>query len=342
MDAMSNRIVTPALLVLFLLLSILACRKSSGGATSDPVTPPPPDPATLKGPMVFQSNFEAGCSIVTFGTTNDRITGRDNSLASLNDWDALETSLLSTRPYFNYNGGDSTMRRARLVQDPLNPANRVLHYRLSDTWLDGGVYRGRVQYEFYNIRSGFREYYQSVKMLLPVAEFEALRKYPASIDWLTIVEIWNNITWSQTVPNRYRLTLGIGKLVPTENDLCFILDAQDCQLFADGSQKYTTIWSQQAPAVKIPVGKWFTMEYWFREGNRQNGRFFMAITADGGARQTVFDVTHFTHNTGDAAPDGVTHFNPMKMYTSKPLVDFLRQQGLSLNIYWDDLRLWAK
>jgi hypothetical protein len=291
---------------------------------------------------VFQSNFEAGCSIVPFGTANDRITGRDNSLTSLNDWDALETSVLSTRPYFNYNGGDSNLRTARLAPDPLNPSNRVLHYRLRDTWLDGGSYRGRVQYEFYNIRKGFREYHQSVRMLLPEPEFGALRKYPGSINWLTIVEIWNNITWSQSVANRYRLTLGIGKLVPTESDLCFILDAQDCQLFADGSQKYTTIWSNQAPSVKIPVGKWFTLEYWLKEGNRDNGRFLMSITPEGGVRQTVFDVTHFTHNTGDTAPDGVTHFNPMKMYTSKPLVDYLRLQGLSLNIYWDDLRLWAR
>jgi len=76
---------------------------------------------------------------------------------------------------------------------------------------------------------------------------------------LTIVEIWNNITWSQTVPNRYRLTLGIGKLVPSESDLCFIVEGQDCLLNPDGSQKYTTLWSQQAPQVKLPVGKWFTM-----------------------------------------------------------------------------------
>jgi hypothetical protein len=330
------------LLALLILLPALACRKSTGASGTDPVTPPPPDPWTQKGPMVFQSNFEAGCSIVPHTGVNDRITGRDNSLATLSDWDALETTVLSTRPHLNYNGGDSGKRTARLVPDPVNPSNRVLHYRVRDTWLDGGSYRGRVQYEFYNIRRGFREYHQSVRVFLPAAEFDALRKYPASISWLTIVEIWNNITWSQTVGNRYRLTLGIGKLVPTESDLCFILDAQDCELFADGSQKYTTLWSRQAPTIAVPVGRWFTMEYWLKEGNRDAGRFVMAIQPDGGARQTVFDVTHFTHHSGDAAPDGVTHFNPMKLYTSKPLVDYLRQQGLSLGIYWDDFRLWAR
>lgn len=327
---------------IFLILTAFACRKPERDAMPEPTPPQAPDPTTLKGPMVFQSNFEAGCSIVPYGSVNDRIIGKDNSLSTLSDWDMLETTVLSSRPYFNYNGGDSSLRAARLTPDPLQPANRVLHFRLHNTWLDGGSYRGRVQYEFYNVRKGYKEYFQSVRIFLPVAEFEALRKYPASISWLTIVEIWNNITWSQTVPNRYRLTLGIGKLVPTESDLCFILDGQDCELFADGSQKYTTLWTRQAPTVKVPVGKWFTMEFWFKEGNRENGRFWMSIQPDGGARQIVFDVTHFTHASTDLAPDGLSHVNPMKLYTSKPLMDYLRQQGLSLNIYWDDIRLWAR
>jgi hypothetical protein len=68
----------------------------------------------------------------------------------------------------------------------------------------------------------------------------------------------------------------------------------------------------------------------------------MTIQPDGGGKQLVFDITNFTHNTKDPNPDGVTHFNPMKMYTSKELVDYLKLQGRSLNVYWDEFRMWKK
>jgi len=338
---------TVHLSVFALLMAVgVSCKKSTAQSPAPPTTSPGGliDPATLKGTLVFQSGFEPSCQIIPNGTNGtDRIIGKDATLSSNNDWDALEVGVLSSRPYFNYNGGDSTKRAARLASDPLNPANRVLLYRLSDSWPDGGngSVKARVQYEFYNIKTGYKEYYQSVRMYLP-STFDLLRKYPSSINWLTIVEIWNNITWSQTVPNRYRLTLGIGKLVPSESDLCFIVEGQDCQLNPDGSQKYTTLWEQQAPQVKIPVGKWFTMEYYFKEGNRQQGRFYMTIQPEGGQRQLVFDVTNLTHNSTDAVPDGVTHFNPIKLYTSKELVDYIKGQGQTLNIFWDDLKIWKK
>lgn len=54
-----------------------------------------------------------------------------------------------------------------------------------------------------------------------------------------------------------------------QSDLYFILDGQDCQLFADGSQKYTTLWSETNQKVKVPIGKWFALEYYYKEGNTE-------------------------------------------------------------------------
>jgi hypothetical protein len=88
-------------------------------------------------------------------------------------------------------------------------------------------------------------------------------------------------------------------------------------LNAYGSQKYTTLWSETGAKNAVPIGKWFTLEYYFKEGNAKNGRFYMTIEPDGGKKEMIFDVTNVTHNLPDAAPDGVTHFNPMKMYTFK-------------------------
>ena len=326
--------------------SLTACSKATI-PTPTTITPPTNtvsllDPATLKGSLMFQSNFELPCAIVPSSSITEKITGKDGLLGTNNDWDALMGNILSSQPYFNYNGGDLSKRSASLVSDPMNPSNKVLRYNINDSWADAsGAVKARVQYEFYGVKSGLKEYYQSVRMFLPT-DINLLRKYPNTINWLTIVEIWNNITWSQTVPFGYRLTLGIGKLIPTEDDLHFIVDGQDCILYPDNSQKYTTIWSAKAGKVKIPVGQWFTMDYYFKEGNAKTGRFYMTIEPDGGKKEVVFDITNFTHNTTDSNPDGVTQFNPMKMYTSKELIDYMKAQGKPLQILWDDFKLWRK
>jgi hypothetical protein len=176
-------------------------------------------------------------------------------------------------------------------------------------------------------------------MFLPT-DFNAVRTYPQKIHWLTIAEFWNNITWSQSVPFGFRITLGIGKPVEKESDLYFILDAQDCELFEGGRQKYTTIWAETNQAVKVPIGKWFTMDYYYKEGNNENGRFYMSITPEGEKKQIIFDLTKITHNTHDPNPDGVGDFNPIKLYTSKELIAHMKSQGKTLQIYWDDFKLW--
>ena len=62
-----------------LMFSLNGCRKAS---TKTPVVNPPAnsgtgliDPSTLKGSMVFQSNFEPPCAVVPINATTDKITG---------------------------------------------------------------------------------------------------------------------------------------------------------------------------------------------------------------------------------------------------------------------------
>jgi hypothetical protein len=42
----------------------------------------------------------------------------------------------------------------------------------------------------------------------------------------------------------------------------------------------------------------------------------------------------------DPAPDGVSDFNPMKLYTSRRLLEHMKSRGKTLQIYWDDFELW--
>lgn len=287
--------------------------------------------------LIFQSGFEPGSKVIPKGSDSD-IIGTDLSFNEKSDW----TEDMDNHPEvgtfsLQFQGGDSTMRFARLIPEPGNEKNHVLHFWLDQPNVDGK--KGRIQGNIYGGEKGLKEFYQSVRIFLH-PDFNTVRTFPDEIHWLTIAEFWNNVTWSQKVPYGFRITLGIGKPEKGEGDLYFILDGQDCQLFPDNRQKYTTLWSEINEKVKVPVGKWFTMEYFYKEGNSSNGRFYLSIKPEGGKKEIIFDVTRFTHNSQDPSPDGVTEFNPIKLYTSKQLIDYMHGKGKTLQIYWDDFKLW--
>ena len=286
--------------------------------------------------LIFQSGFEDDVRVVT-GKGDEDLVGQDRTLPDHNNWvDDLDNHPALGNFNIQYQGGDTTQRRARIIPEPGNPNNRVLHF-----WLDGPNVdnsKGRIQGNLYG-NKGMKGFAQSVRVFLP-EDFNTVRTYPKKLHWLTIAEFWNNVTWSQQVPYRFRITLGIGKPTEKESDLHFILDAQDCELFQDNSQKYTTVWAETNQAVKVPIGRWFTMTYYYKEGDNATGRFYMSITPEGEKEQVVFDVHKFTHNTRDPNPDGVTDFNPIKLYTSKELIAYMKSKGKTLQIYWDDLKLW--
>jgi hypothetical protein len=298
-------------------------------------------PASLKGQntkgnLIFQSGFEGTSQVVDRNGDAD-ITGVDNSLPDHNDWvNDLDNNPNIGNFNLQYQGGDNSMRYAKIIPEPGNPSNHVLQFWLDSPNVEGK--KGRIQANLYG-NSGLFEFSQSVRVFLP-DDFNKVKKFPPKISWLTIAEFWNNITWSQDVPYRFRITLGIGKNVEGEGDLSFILDAEDCQLFADGGQKYSTIWAEKNENIKVPVGKWFTLNLYFKEGDNTTGKFYLSMTPEGGTKQIVFDLTKITHNTEDPHPDGVGDFNPIKLYTSKGLIDFMKSQGRTLQIFWDDYKLW--
>ena len=282
--------------------------------------------------LVFQSGFEGSCKVIPYGDVNNKIVGRDDALPEKSDWDAFEKGASNTSIYVNYTGGDSTKRYAKIIPEPAHPANHVLLYWLNDSWLASeNQQKARVQIDLYGLKKGYKEFYQSVRVFLP-DDFNTLESYPQKINWLTISEFWNNEWWVATEKYGFRVTLGIGKPAAEKSELNFILNAED-----PGQKE---VWRGENTSVKVPVGKWFTMEYYMKEGDRETGRFYMAITPEGGSKQVVFDITNITHNTKDPAPNGFTGYNPMKLYTSKEVVAFMKSHGKTLQIYWDDFKLW--
>jgi hypothetical protein len=314
-----------ALLLLPLLLVSLAAEQTVS-ASAQVVSDSPE--------LVFQSGFESTCEIVPLGTSQHDVLGKDTTLPEKNDWvEDMEQRAGIKTFRFDYTGGDISQRFVRIIPEPGSPTNHVLWFWLNDSWkADGDVVKARVQADIYGVQEGFKEFYQSVRVYLP-EDWNVVKRYPRPIQWCTISEFWNDVYWSP--PNNkkgFRITLGIGKPTAATSDLNFILDAQ-----GPGMKR---VWIAHNAKVKVPVGRWFTMEYYFKEGDRQNGRFYMAVTPEGQPRQVVYDVLGWTRNTTNPNPDGITDWNPMKLYTSKELVAFVKSQGQTLQIYWDDFRLW--
>lgn len=292
--------------------------------------------------LIFQSGFEENCRVVpntdvsgilTPGFETDKIIGADKTLAEKSDFDKdMDKNPDGGEFLLEYTGGDETKRFARIIPEPGNPDNKVLYFWLNDSWpASENQVKARIQANIYGIRNPYKEFYQSIRVFLH-DDFNALKKYPHKINWLTISEFWNNEWWFKGEPYGFRMTLGIGKPTAEESELNFILDAENA------GQK--EVWRGKNTDFKVPIGKWFTMEYYIKEGNAETGRFYLAITPDGEKKQVVFDVRNFTHNTSDPSPNGISGYNPMKLYTSKEIVAFMKAQDKSLQIYWDDLKVW--
>ncbi|MFC4213573.1 hypothetical protein ACFOWA_20450 [Pedobacter lithocola] len=292
----------------------------------------------LKPQLIIQSNFEGTTRVVPipgtkdYGASIERLAGKGAKLRN-SDWDkdlipVIKSGILEVQ----YTGGDSSKRYAKVVPEPGNPNNHVLKFWLDGSWTaDLGLQKARVQTNLYGIKGGFKEFYQSVRVFLS-NDFAVLRDYPKRITWLTLSEFWNNEWWVKEEKYGFRNGLCIGKLDPNETDLNFLLNAED-----PGQKE---VWRYNNTNVKVPIGKWFTMEYYFKEGNKETGRFYLAITPDGEPKKVVYDVHNFTHMTTDPAPNGLTGYNPMKLYTSPEIVAYVKSKGKTLQIYWDDFKLW--
>lgn len=306
--------------------------------TPTPTPFPTPTPTAgnvtwTEGDLVFQSGFGGTTAIVPATNGNERVVGRDDSVAK-SDFSADLAAFggTSAQALIDYTGGDASKRQGVIAADPINPANKTLRFVLREPYAASeGETKGRVQLDFYSLTPGIREFRQSVRGYLS-ADFRKLESYPSKITWLTLAEYWNNEWFVAGEPYGFRITVGIGKPSSATQPLNLFVEAQDVGQIE--------IWRRDDPTATIPIGQWFTLETYFREGDRGTGRFVLAITPDGGTRRVLYDVRDFTQNTHDPAPNGLTGYNPVKLYTSAGVVDHVRKNGGALQTDWADLKIW--
>lgn len=287
----------------------------------------------INGDLIFHSGFEGTTSLYSFTAQTTKITGIDQQVTAPNNW-VTDFAPWVGRFDFSFEGGDTTMRKVSIVPDPTNSSNKVLEYWLADANALNFT-KGRIQANAAD-GNGMKEVYQKVRMYLST-DFNTIKTWDQESDWLTIFEFWNNKTWDNA-PDPFRVKVTIAKPSASPNtSLNFRVTAQT---YNPTNDAFSTKWTSTNTSYQVPIAQWVTMEYYFKEGNTLTGRFYLAITPDGGSKQVLFDINNCTHDPTINNPDGLTDFNPMKIYTSKELMDYMKSQGKILRIYWDDFELW--
>lgn len=82
------------------------------------------------------------------------------------------------------------------------------------------------------------------------------------------------------------------------------------------------------------------IEVCIKEGNENNGVFYMSVTPDGASKIELFNITNITHHSKEKCPDGFSHFQPLKFYTSDKLIQYMKSENKNLPIMWDDWKLY--
>ena len=304
----------------------------------EPAPTAPPDTSSAPDDPVL--SLESGEVIVATGDGQTAVIHGQVAMGPAISEGGLWFDVDPGRLSFQYQGGDASERSARVAADPVDPSNHTIEFLLQTANVrdaDGQALKGRVQMNAYASESmRARELRLRTRMYLADG-FTALRTLTRAFRWLTISEWWNDAGWTgQAYP--FRITVDITKPAAQAGArLYFGVRAETLNLATN--QWDTTVWSQINSDVPVPVGRWVTLEYHFREGDAQAGRFYLAMVPDGGERAVLFDHRGWTHHPANPSPDGLTHLNPVKLYTSRVLVDHARDAGHPLRVYWDDIGL---
>lgn len=311
--------------LLFCLLTLIfsSCKKSINCGV----------PCDYNEELVFNGGFE-GVTIEQNGT-KAHINGIDTAFTEKNNWDDWDKG--DDVPFFNinYEDGDISQRKADLVDDPIHPGNTVLHYDIKSTnvFKRNDPLKSRIQVQMVDMQC-IREYYHTVDIMFP-SDMAQLKSYPDKIIWLSIFEFWNNGNWTgERFP--FRITVSLHKEKEVEADLHYNVHAQTFKK----PNNFTDVWNETATNFAIPFDQWMELELYVLEGDENNGRFYMAVTPEGGTKEVLFDINNTTQHPKEKCPDGFTHIQPLKWYTSHDLTQYMKDEGKSLEVYWDDWQLW--
>ncbi|MCA9278066.1 MAG: hypothetical protein H6815_04670 [Phycisphaeraceae bacterium] len=302
--------------------------------------------ATASGPdwtpnnldLVFRSGFEPSSELINESSSYSDIVGQDNTVGIPNNWVSdLEGPMGIGSFRIELKEGTIADRVAEIIPDPTQTG----HANVLRFWLQtphepsSSGPKGRVQAHF-NQMQNVRTLYHSVSMYLD-EDFALLESYPGTFTWLTLFEYWNDRNWGTGPTSEwpFRVTVDIQKTnAAIGSPLSFHVKGQ---IMTQGATQ--VVWEQSAANVPVPIGRWVTIGIYYHEGDALSGRFVMTMI-DNAQTYVLFDIHDTTQHPNDVTPnDGVPFMNPMKLYTSGTIVDYVRKKGGALEVLWDDLHV---
>ena len=296
--------------------------------------------AELPVPNAMQLIFKSGFEHVETQDQDDQycfltesVTG---SSTPYNCWALIKDNPYIGNPRLQYQGGNEFQRLAYITADPVDPVNTVLCFWIKNANVPMGNdrYKARIQANMYDVKP-LLEFRQKVRMFLPLQEFGIIKNWDQEITWLTLFEFWNDAGWKGPVP--FRISVNLRKAEGKGKMLTFGIHGQQK---AESADQWRNVWDKTS-SIEPPFGQWVTVDTYFKEGDKSQGRFTMTITPDGGSTVTVFDITNWTYSPKSNKPDGLRDVNPMKLYTNHKLVDHVREHGGELKVYWDDYEFYG-
>lgn len=239
-----------------------------------------------------------------------------------------------------YEGGTPDDRYARVIDDPTRAGNKALAF-----WLKGariarqgmsGHYKGRIQLIMPDVNQ--TSVYQRYRMYLH-PDMNLYRSYPKDNVWFTINELWFGAPWKgERYP--FRISLNLVKQAGDRKPLWLAATA-DKPAGNPKSGRWARVWDSVNKDFEVPVGEWLDVEVGYKQGNAASGRFYVAVTpASTGKKVEVLNVTNWTYHPQAPRPMPLTHWQPLKLYTSSEVIDYVRDKGGVLQIFWDDLEIW--
>lgn len=284
--------------------------------------------------LIFQTGFNNASISNIEGSWYD-IHGIDRQYTELNNWDALDENHAIGDFKINCGDGNDSQRWAKIMQDPADATNNVLAFRIIEPHQkEPGKMKGRVQVDL-NGNNCIYEFYETVRLYLH-PDMNYLKEWDEKFSWLSLFEFWNNANWTKE-KHPSRVTVNLRKNDTGKVDALYFNAKSDNY---KGLGRWETNWEQTATSFPVQIGSWMDIEVYIKDGDENSGRFYMAVTPQGGEKQVVFDITNFTHHPKEKCPDGFSEIHALKFYTSEELINYMKSGNKHLEIYWDDWKIY--
>ena len=171
-------------------------------------------------------------------------------------------------------------------------------------------------------------------------EIEHLENYPDDITWFTLFEIWNerNPNWDGSESGSARWGLSINKEKGVGSKLFWRFKGETMQPESDG--KNYLIPKSYNKNVSIPFGKWFTLDFYMKRGEQNNGEIKISIKVDGEPEQTVFHL--FGSTVYPNHPElKLNSWQPFKLYLDNKHLLWMKEQNKNIDACYSSF-IWLK